>query len=255
MLLAIDSSAGASAAVLDSGAGLSTWRTAATTTHAEVLAAGVRDVLTRAGLDPVAPQRAGSAPSSERDGSACSAGEGLAGVVVGVGPGPFTGLRVGLVLAHTLAEVWSLPLYGVCSLDSLALRAVEQGLVEGSEEFHVAVDARRREVYSARYRVMPDARGGRETSESLEPPGAAVERLEPPQVGPAAALPQLPVVGVGATLYPDQLTAVAGTEDWTADAAEIGRLGADPAHRLAPQPLYLRESDAKVPAPRKRAGT
>uniref|UniRef100_UPI000255D089 tRNA (adenosine(37)-N6)-threonylcarbamoyltransferase complex dimerization subunit type 1 TsaB n=1 Tax=Nesterenkonia sp. F TaxID=795955 RepID=UPI000255D089 len=72
MLLAIDSSAGASAAVTDGETVLSHRRTDATTTHAEVLAPAVRDVLTEAGIS----------------------GARLDGVVVGVGPGPFTGLRV-----------------------------------------------------------------------------------------------------------------------------------------------------------------
>ncbi|MDO5493631.1 MAG: tRNA (adenosine(37)-N6)-threonylcarbamoyltransferase complex dimerization subunit type 1 TsaB [Nesterenkonia sp.] len=233
MLLAIDSSAGASAAVLDAGTAVGSWRTEATTTHAEVLATGVQEVLAQAELEPTAPQR-----------PAGRTGQGLEAVVVGVGPGPFTGLRVGLVLAHALAEVWSLPLHGVSGLDGLALRAVEQGLVDTGGDFQVAVDARRREVYSARYRAGDD---------SEDPGSSGVVRLGAPQVGPAHELPDLAVIGVGAELYPDSLTPVPGTETWTADAVELGRLAAHPVHRLDPRPLYLRDSDAKVPAPRKRA--
>src|SRR5690606_27829252 len=68
-------------------------------------------------------------------------------VAVGVGPGPFTGLRVGLATARTLAMVLEIPVYGVCSLDALALEAVAAGTVQGP--FLVATDARRKEVYWA----------------------------------------------------------------------------------------------------------
>ena len=65
------------------------------------------------------------------------------------GPGPFTGLRVGLVTARTLGYVLELPVYGVCTLDVLAVEAVDTRTVAG--EFVVATDARRREVYFATY--------------------------------------------------------------------------------------------------------
>src|SRR6476659_4090463 len=61
-------------------------------------------------------------------------------VAVGVGPGPFTGLRVGLVTARTLALTLDIPVYGVCTLDVLAVQAVDEGLVDGP--FLVATDAR-----------------------------------------------------------------------------------------------------------------
>ena len=82
--------------------------------HGELLAVGVRDVLARAGAAP---------------------GD-LDAVVVGLGPGPFTGLRVGLVTAAVLADALRIPAYGVCSLDGL-----------GVQDGWAVSDARRREVY------------------------------------------------------------------------------------------------------------
>ena len=64
-------------------------------------------------------------------------------VVVGMGPGPFTGLRVGISFAHTFGLARSIPVIGVCSLDAIA---IEQS------EYTVAIDARRKEIYWARYK-------------------------------------------------------------------------------------------------------
>ncbi|WP_234433053.1 MULTISPECIES: tRNA (adenosine(37)-N6)-threonylcarbamoyltransferase complex dimerization subunit type 1 TsaB [unclassified Streptomyces] len=162
------------------------------------------------------------------------AGTGLdavTGVVVGVGPGPYTGLRVGLVTAATFGSVLSVPVYGLCTLDALAYAAGRSGL-EGP--FAVATDARRKEVYWARYED-PRTRTG-------EP---AVDR--PADI--AEQLAGLPVVGAGAALYPDAFPDARGPEHVSA-----GALAALAAERLAagaqllpPQPLYLRRPDAQVP--------
>jgi tRNA threonylcarbamoyl adenosine modification protein YeaZ len=64
-------------------------------------------------------------------------------VVVGMGPGPFTGLRVGITFARTFALAREIPLIGVCSLDAIAI---------GSSEYTVAIDARRKEIYWASYK-------------------------------------------------------------------------------------------------------
>ena len=65
-------------------------------------------------------------------------------VVVGMGPGPFTGLRVGIAFAQSFALARQIPVRGVCSLDAIA------GQIHESD-FIVTVDARRKEVYWARY--------------------------------------------------------------------------------------------------------
>ena len=65
-------------------------------------------------------------------------------VVVGMGPGPFTGLRVGIAFAHTFALAREIPVRGVCSLDAIAAQISDK-------DFIITVDARRKEVYWARY--------------------------------------------------------------------------------------------------------
>src|SRR5690349_14357549 len=69
-------------------------------------------------------------------------------VAVGVGPGPYTGLRVGIVTARTFALVLGVPTYGVCSLDVLAAAAVDAGV---HEPFLATTDARRKELFWAAY--------------------------------------------------------------------------------------------------------
>jgi tRNA threonylcarbamoyl adenosine modification protein YeaZ len=151
-------------------------------------------------------------------------------VVAGTGPGPYTGLRVGLMTAQALAATLGVPAYGVCTLDAVAFAS---GL---AEPFLVATDARRKEVFWARY---ADAR----------------TRIDGPSVGKPYDLPGgLPVVGAGGRMYElDRLVADAP------DYPYAGALAALAAERLAagaeldpPLPIYLRRPDAKVPgAPKK----
>jgi tRNA threonylcarbamoyl adenosine modification protein YeaZ len=154
----------------------------------------------------------------------------LSGIGVGVGPGPFTGLRVGLVTARTLALVLQVPVHGVCSLDVLAVEAVDTGVVR--DEFVVATDARRKEVYLASY----DPDGSRRHGPLVERPGAAATHL--------------PVVGEGAVLYPDAFPNAVGPErpsaGWLARAVVGQRVA-----QHDPEPLYLRRPDAMTPGPRK----
>lgn len=151
-------------------------------------------------------------------------------LVVGVGPGPYTGLRVGLVTAAAFGSTLGVPVHGLCTLDGLAYAA---GL---DEPFVVATDARRKEVYWARY---ADSR-----TRLTDP---AVDR--PADI--AAELAGLPVVGAGGALYPD-----AFPDARTPGHQSAAALASLAAERLAaggtdgflpPLPLYLRRPDAQVP--------
>jgi len=177
--------------------------------HGELLAPGIAGVLDDAGL-------------IRQD---------LTAVAVGVGPGPFTGLRVGLMTARTLAAVLEIPVYGVCTLDVLAVGAVDSGAVQGP--FHVATDARRKEVYFASY----DADGG---------------RLNGPEVlKPAAVATDEAVVGRGAMLYPDAFPD--GRLPENPSAAVLARVVAEERAELYdPEPMYLRRPDTAEPHKPKR---
>lgn len=217
-LLAIDTSANASAALLDisdprGALVVDSFTSTANNDHAEVLAPAIEALLEKADIS----------------------GTELNGIAVGVGPGPFTGLRVGLATARTLAFVWGVPLHGVMSLDAIALDAVAAGV---NTEFVVAIDARRKEVYWARY-------------------AASGRLLAGPNVTVAEELPALPVYGAGAGLYAERLMAlgasvVEGFEQLHPSAASIGTRAAQQlaagGQLLSTEPMYLRESDAKVPA-------
>ena len=155
----------------------------------------------------------------------------LTAVAVGVGPGPFTGLRVGLVTARTLGHVLEVPVYGMCTLDVLAAEAAASGQVDG--DFLVATDARRKEVYVAAY----DAAGA---------------RLDGPVVAkPATVATGRPVVGEGAVLYPDAFPNAAGparpSAGWLARA-----VAEELAEVVDPEPMYLRRPDVEAPRPPKK---
>lgn len=211
LVLALDTSTAAvSAAVVDalpSGvAGRATRSVVNARGHGELLAPTIADCLAAAGATPAD----------------------LGAVVVGTGPGPFTGLRVGLVTAAVLSEALAIPAYGVCSLDAIASRTGGDVLV--------MTDARRKEVYWARY-------------------DAAGNRLEGPNVNRPADVPldgTPRVAGAGARLYRDAFVdATLLDVDHPPPTELVGRaldrlLSGEPGDPLTP--LYLRRPDAVVPA-------
>ncbi len=71
------------------------------------------------------------------------AGQNIDQVVVGMGPGPYTGLRIGIAFARAFALARKIPIYGVCSLDAI---------VVNQDQYTVAIDARRKEIYWAKYK-------------------------------------------------------------------------------------------------------
>ncbi len=149
----------------------------------------------------------------------------LTAIGVGIGPGPFTGLRVGLVTARTLGLVLEIPVYGVCSLDVLAVEAATAAV---GGDFVVATDARRKEVYLAAY----DASGARTS-------GPVVDK-------PAELATSLPAVGEGAMLYPDHFPTRLGP------GAPLGRL-ARALHRRASGRADGARADLPAPARRPAA--
>jgi len=163
----------------------------------------------------------------------------LAAVVVGTGPGPFTGLRVGLVTAAALGDALGLPVHGVCSLDAIAVDAIHS---RPGERPLVVTDARRREVYWAAY----DQAARRVHGPHVLAPAALRARLAELDVsvaaGGSADVTGLPVTDPAAP-SPAGLVAV---------AAAALRRGAVPAPL---EPLYLRRPDAVEPGPRKPVST
>ena len=168
--------------------------------HAELLTPAVREVLADAG-------------ASMAD---------LGAVVTGLGPGPYTGLRVGVVTAAALADARGVPVVGVCSLDAV-----------GTGARTVVTDARRKEVYWAGY-----------AADGTRVAGPSVDR-------PADLAPTSPVVGDAA--FAERL----GVEVTPAEVTTAGLLRAagaqlaDPSGAAPLVPLYLRRPDAVPPPLRK----
>lgn len=220
LLLALDTSTSAVTVALHDGMRvLAEAATLDPRRHAEVLALGIAEVLHEADV-------------TARD---------VTSVVVGAGPGPFTGLRVGLVTARAFGFARGIPVHGLCSLDALAHQAWTSAGPGLGDSFVVATDARRSEVYSAVYDVTAEG---------------AVRRGEPGVRGPAALAEILGgrrVVGRGALLYAELLGEAVPPLDVSAGAlAELAVRHLAAGRPLAPaDPLYLRRPDARPPAARK----
>ena len=211
MLLALDTATPAvTVAVADGDRVLAERTTVAGRRHGELLVPAVQAVLRDAGVDRSALDR----------------------VAVGVGPGPFTGLRVGLVTARILGAVLGRPVVGVCTLDVLALMAADDGV---TGPFRVVADALRREVHWAAYDTGPDG---------------VPRRVDGPHVDrPADVGWDGPAVGAGAATYGDHFPGARGPQ--LPGAAAMCRWVARGLPLLEPEPLYLRRPDAVEPAARK----
>jgi len=209
---------------------LDTATPASTAALVEVTADGLRGLAERRTVDPrahgekLAPEIAAILAEHDvrpRD---------LAAIVAGTGPGPFTGLRVGLATAASMAHALGIPTYGVCSLDGL-------GRAAGPGRVLVATDARRREVYWATY-----------------VDGARV-------VGPGVAKPSEVngqydrVVGEGGLKYGDVFGVPVEEHLLYPPGAALVALAAERIREAAPSepltPLYLRRPDAVEPTSRK----
>lgn len=230
-VLALDTSAAVAVALVDAdGARLAARSADERRRHAESLAPLVDAVLADAGLDR----------------------SDLTAVAVGTGPAPFTGLRVGLVTARTLALALGIDVLGVPSVDAVAVQAVaDLGLTPGDEVL-VATDARRKEVYWAHYRVVAhEGPHGVPVVETLAGPGVDKAADVAARLADAPADGRLVVVGEGASLYPEHLPA---DEDapLVPDVAVLARLALArraAGEELPTEPLYLRRPDVQEPAP------
>jgi tRNA threonylcarbamoyl adenosine modification protein YeaZ len=188
--------------------------------HGELLAPAVRAVLADAGIGVTD----------------------LAAIVVGVGPGPFTGLRVGLVTAAAMAQALAIPAYGVCSLDAIGWASTRGDQPGDDGPTLVATDARRREIYWALYR-----NGIALTPPAVGRPAAVVEQIADQGVRAA--------VGDGARRYADLLPFPVRDEPRYPPALALAELAAPRVVDRAPgdalTPLYLRRPDAAEPRPPK----
>lgn len=191
--------------------------------HAESLAPMISFVLTQAGL----------APSD------------LSAVAVDVGPGLFTGMRVGIATADAMAWALEIPVVGVCSLDALALDAGS-----GDKTVAVALDARRGEVYWALHR--PSVAGG-EPVRIVEPRVSSPEDLA---VHLADRAEDVTCAGTGFLRHAEVFSApwmdVLGASCSAPSAGAVVRIAA---HRVAVdatvpaggvEPVYLRAPDAEI---------
>jgi tRNA threonylcarbamoyl adenosine modification protein YeaZ len=190
------------------------------------------------GLDAGGSPRHSTALLAEVEGAAAAAGgwDAVGSIAVGIGPGSFTGLRIGVATAQGLAASLGLPVHGVCTLDAIGRGLGEAG--EGSSRLAV-LDARRGEVFAALY----SSDGERLWEPLVESPESLAARLASLSDPPLAA-------GSGAVRFRDEL----GVEI-PEDTDPVHRVAARHICALAPAggvgdsgplaPIYLRPPDAE----------
>jgi tRNA threonylcarbamoyl adenosine modification protein YeaZ len=173
------------------------------------------------------------------DAAGASLGD-LAALACGVGPGPFTGLRAGMVTAAALGHSLDVPVHPVCSLDALAIDTVAD---TPGHRLLVAIDARRKELYWAGYAES----GLRVAGPEVTRPAELAELL--------AGLGVTRAAGAGARMYADLLgLELLGPDHPTpAGLVSAARAAIEAGHTPQPlAPLYLRRPDAVLPGTRKR---
>jgi tRNA threonylcarbamoyladenosine biosynthesis protein TsaB len=171
--------------------------------------------------------------------------EHVGGVAVGLGPGLYTGLRVGIQAAKSLAQVLRVPIVGTPSLDVLAF-----GVLHTQRRIVAVMDARRHEVFVARYDPVPDGIV-RDGEHRVTTPANLAAELE-------AAREEVLLVGNGAILYRKELEQVGAhvelapppfAHPWAAALVSLAapRLIREETDRLVDvAPLYLRKTDAEI---------
>jgi tRNA threonylcarbamoyl adenosine modification protein YeaZ len=207
LLLAFDTATPAVTVALHDGAHvLAETTTVDARRHGELLASSIDAVLTEAGAGRLD----------------------ITAVAAGTGPGPYTGLRVGLVTARVLGSALGVPVYGVSTLDVIAADAAAAA---GGREFIVATDARRREVYWARYRD-----GVRTDGPAVNAPADVPHEGTNAVAGWPDQEELFPIPRLDAE-SPSPVGLVRAVDDWAADPEPL-------------VPLYLRRPDAKTLAER-----
>lgn len=203
LILAIDTSVGISIALHDGNEVRAHRTTSEHGIQGELAVSIIAEVLTEAGVSP----------------------SDVTEVVVGVGPGPFTGLRVGIAVAQVFAAARDIPIRAVCSLDAVARKYGDACIV--------VTNARRKELYWAIY----DESGTRIEGPHVNLPVDLFDRAEARRV-----------VGPGAQLYPEFVSG----EEMTLEASFIAQSVVDgTAQFVEVLPLYLRKPDAQEPTTRK----
>lgn len=158
-------------------------------------------------------------------------------LAVTVGPGSFTGLRVGIATARGLALATGLPVVGITTLEAIAANVTEQESASRGSRVVAVIDARRDEVYVEVFRRdLQSLTGPRlvalDDAAALVPADGAIA------VGSGAALLAARAVDVTVSSRSSQ-----------PDAAVIAVVAAGrPAGTVPLEPLYLRAPDAKLPA-------
>lgn len=165
-------------------------------------------------------------------------------IAVSIGPGSFTGLRVGLALAQGIAFAGGVRLVGVPTLEALAWVAE----AAAGETICAALDARKREVYAASFAATEEG-PRRLTPDAALAPAALAARLTPPCV----------LVGDAAEVYPDHFHGRATVRPFATHHPRggiVARLGwtravaGEAVHPGALEPLYVRLPDARLPGSR-----